>query len=227
MSMKIIDSILSLLYPKRARCLGCGDLSGKAQESMLCERCQQKMEKLFGFYRAQLPNACIRMAFAPYPYAPPVKGLIRSFKFNFLPTLAEPLADDICRLMEREGLSGYDCIVPVPLHRRRQYERGYNQSFLLAQQIAGEYGLSAEPVLKRNRATRQQARLSASERRKNLLGAFSCTKPVDGLRILLVDDVLTTGTTAASCAQALIDAGAASVDVCSVAIARHSSQKEA
>ena len=127
---------------------------------------------------------------------------------------------------------GIDTIVPVPLYPEKKRERGYNQAEILARQVAGETGiLTDENILLKVRDTRQQKRLNAAERRENLRGAFavravreelpdgSCclVSTALGRRILLVDDIYTTGATADMAAKALMDAGAQAVYVLTAA----------
>jgi ComF family protein len=117
-----------------------------------------------------------------------------------------------------ELLAAADVIVPVPLHRRRLWWRRYNQSALLAQAVAGQSGRPlASAALARVRATAQQVGLSADERDRNVRGAFRVPveqKPaVAGRRVLLVDDVYTTGATVRAATRALLRAGATAVDV--------------
>ena len=109
-------------------------------------------------------------------------------------------------------------IVPVPLHGRRQRERGYNQSLLLAEAAAGRWATAITPTaVRRIRPTSQQVGLSDVERVANVAGAFSAdVGPVAGRPIVLIDDVLTTGSTVAACATVLQDAGAAAVAVVTV-----------
>jgi len=131
------------------------------------------------------------------------------------------LAPAMGRWMARAGrslLDGADALVPVPLHWRRLWARRFNQSMLLAQSIARESGIPvADGALKRVKATAQQVGLSQSERALNVQGAFRVppdTKAeVAGRRLVLVDDVLTSGATTDACARALLRAGAGNVDV--------------
>jgi ComF family protein len=118
----------------------------------------------------------------------------------------------------RELLAEADALIPVPLHWRRRWARRFNQSALLAATISAETGVPvAAAALKRVKATPQQVGLTRSERAANVQGAFRVPeegKPaVAGRRLVLVDDVLTSGATVEGCARALIRAGAANVDV--------------
>lgn len=118
----------------------------------------------------------------------------------------------------REILAEADALVPVPLHWRRQWARRFNQSAMLAAAISAESGVPiAAGALKRLKATAQQVGLSRSERATNVQGAFKVPEEgraaVVGRRLVLVDDVLTSGATVDGCARALLRAGAANVDV--------------
>lgn len=114
-------------------------------------------------------------------------------------------------------------IIPIPLHRLRYYERGYNQSEMLAQGVSVATGIPlSTSVLSRRKPTRSQTRLSRKNRWANLAGAFDVAEAaaVEGQKVLLVDDVLTTGSTAGVAAQALKDAGAEYVHLATLAMAR-------
>jgi competence protein ComFC len=107
----------------------------------------------------------------------------------------------------------FDLIVPVPLHPARQRERGFNQASLLAESLSAETSMPCRGVLQRIRYTTTQTALDRSERMENLHNAFRLRKNADvrGLRVLLIDDVLTTGSTLSECARVLKRAGAISV----------------
>ena len=122
-----------------------------------------------------------------------------------------------------ELLRDAEVLVPVPLHRWRLLSRKFNQAALLAHEVARLSGVPCEPlVLRRRKATPSQVGLSAAERRRNLQGAFEVLKRdrarIDGRRVVLIDDVITTGSTLAACARVLKRAGAAHVDVLAVAM---------
>lgn len=108
----------------------------------------------------------------------------------------------------------YDLIVPVPLHRQRLRQRSYNQALLLAREIAGHRGGEVEKkLLRKVRETVPQHDLSACARKSNLAGAFQLTRELSGQKVLLVDDVMTTGATVDMCSRVLLRGGAAEVIV--------------
>jgi len=152
-------------------------------------------------------------------YEGPLRKLIHLFKYSGMKPLGKRLADFLCRALPDEEVEGFDAVVPMPLHWRRRWRRGFNQSKILARLVAKNRCVSMLDAVKRVRATAVQAGLTNSNRRKNVAGAFRVFNKtqVAGKRILLIDDVMTTGATAAACASALKRAGAASVTLLTLA----------
>lgn len=166
--------------------------------------------------------ACIHGAAV---YEGSIAEAIKMLKFHDKPRLARPLGELLRAHAERWlNPADYDVIVPVPLHRVRQRARGYNQSVLLAREVSPAFpGLPLAEDLRRIRPTRTQSKLAGARRRDNLKGAFAVEgDAMAGKRVLLVDDVVTSGGTVEECAKALLRAGAARVEVLAVALAaRH------
>ena len=146
-------------------------------------------------------------------YDDPINPTIHAFKYtgNF------GLANDLGKLMaiawdKWEAELAVDVVVPVPLHANRFQERGYNQSEELAKVFADSVGLSLDTnLLFRTKHTKPQAELNARKRIGNVQAAFAVVNDVKGKQILLIDDVVTTGSTLLACAHTLLDEGAASV----------------
>jgi len=153
-------------------------------------------------------------------YEGTLRELIHLYKYGRIQTLAHPLGDLLADALPRD--EQFDAVTPVPLHWRRHWDRGFNQSELLAREIGRHSGIPVWRALKRVRTTAAQAGLSNTMRRKNVTKAFACrrgpwTSRLQGKRILLIDDVMTTGSTAASCALVLKRAGARRVALLTVA----------
>lgn len=148
---------------------------------------------------------------------------IRLLKFYDRQSLARPLARMMAKFAANEVDCGqYDYLVPVPLHKVRQRERGYNQSKLIAEHLLPAFpNAQLDESLRRIRPTRVQSlSLTTAERRANVRGAFAVSGDVlKGKTVLLVDDVVTTGGTTAECARALKRAGVTVVDVMAAALA--------
>jgi ComF family protein len=148
-----------------------------------------------------------------------LRDLIHLLKYGKVKTLAQPLGDLLAAALPHD--ERFDAVTAVPLHWRRQWQRGFNQSELLVRVLSRRSGIPVISVLKRVRSTASQAGLSNTRRRRNVATAFTARrhagKLADGKRILLIDDVMTTGSTAAACALALKRAGAARVAILSLA----------
>lgn len=144
----------------------------------------------------------------------PVKDAIYRYKYRNRPELARAFGQLAAGAVREAGIHP-DVIVPTPLHWFRYLQRGYNQAELLSQQMGAELGVPVRNLLRRKRWTHQQARLDREARIRNLDGAFSIRDSTNGKNgcILLVDDVMTTGSTLTAGARVLLDAGAAEVNV--------------
>ena len=224
--MRPLHSLRLLVYPRR--CPFCGRVLGRV---LTCPDCAPYLEELRRkpgmrldpdkHYLGRLQGAA-----APYRYEGRVRGAILRAKYNGAPWVADELGLELSRLlfgseiklcgMEPRpasvdgGALAYDCIVPVPASSRA---RGYSVPQRLAKPLAEALGVPLLPhALRRTRRKKRQAGLSLDERMANVAGAFAADPgQVEGKRVLLVDDVITTGATAAACTQALLAAGAESV----------------
>lgn len=204
---ELFEDAKGLMFPTRAVCMGCGSLAGFETE-WICPECQRVLaRKWIGAF----PDPKLDGAAAAYHYAGPAGNVVRNLKYRDVVTLARPMAERMLTALEQIQPVGAEMVVPVPMHPKRQKHRGYNQSELLAREVAALLDVPCENGLVRVRDTVQQARLEADERRRNLKDAFHAEPCVSGWRVLLVDDVYTTGETARECARALREGGAISV----------------
>jgi ComF family protein len=223
-----------------ARCAACGAVLPARDLGFLCPECRAAVQGGFGPGQGEdcpvcglpLPGPeCPACAAHPRPwrrlfvfgrYAEPLRGLILQYKFEQALGLGRLLQDLLARACAGLAEDPPDLLAPVPLHWRRLLWRGYNQSQELARVLGRGLGRPVEhAAVRRVRRTRPQTTVERSERRANIRGAFRADPGlVAGKRVLLVDDILTTGATAEECARVLAAAGAARVDVAVLARAR-------
>ena len=200
--------IRTLLYPEHAGCAGCGAMRVDRTEWGLCEPCAQRLEAMHAPEEGLHGTAVLQEAYCPYPYAGIVKTLVRALKYNSVIPAANALADGMASSLPS---GAYDVLVPVPLYRTRQRQRGFNQAEVLCQALSARTGIPVLDALTRVRHTHTQTHLTREGRAENVRDAFLAEQAVAELSVVLVDDVLTTGATAEDCARALREAGARNV----------------
>ena len=230
----ISHALFSLIFPDSCRV--CGESLREVARYPVCPRCIAEPEALSAEFfciccrtpfqnpfplddqgRCALCRAGLRgfdAAYAFGAYEGVLRRLIHLFKYGKIRTLERPLSALLARALPRD--EAFDVIVPVPLHWRRRLQRGFNQAGLLARGVSRVTGIPVLGALGRVRSTSTQAGLSNRSRRRNVTRAFR-SRNVSGKRILLIDDVMTTGATGAACALALKQAGARRVSLLTVA----------
>ena len=205
---------MNLLFPRRAVCMGCGSMLGCDRDD-LCESCREELARRWVGVKAPPKGSGLDGAAYAHIYHGPAGGMVRNLKYRGAWLLAEEMGVEIARAAGFLHLKRIDFVTAVPMHPRRMRRRGKNHAELLARAAAKHMQLEYAPLLMRTRNDRQQARLDKQRRVKNLEGGFAAVPAwadrIPGAAVLLVDDVLTTGTTAARCAQALREAGAKKV----------------
>ena len=184
---------------KTPLCPTCGKIS---QFSKYCSSCKLKEKP---FLAGLITAARYEMG--------PIKEMVHHLKYSGITALAEPLSELIVKRLERDMPKGDLVVVPVPLHRKREFSRGFNQSELIARYMSERLNIPGGLALKRVKNTPSQVTLSGNLRRINLTGAFVCedAELVQNKTVLLIDDVSTTGTTLNECAKILRENGAKQV----------------
>ena len=227
-----LASCVDLLLPPA--CLLCRKLlTTDLDAQSLCRDCLAEMPPLSAAHCSccaqpfpsttanHLCSACLKrppsfsIVHAAGLYQGNIKDAVQQLKYRNQLTLAEPLGRRLGKIVAAAG-TGFapDCIVPVPLHPHRLRQRGYNQALELARPISRELNVPLETtLLQRSRKTLQQQGLSATERKRNLRNAFSLSSKPPELKILLIDDVMTTGETVRECCRVLVAGGVKEVQV--------------
>lgn len=190
-------------------CATCSQpFDGAITESFSCANCSQRVLHFEAAISAFRSRGIVRK-------------LIHEFKYTRQIYLRYPVADWLIETLDDPRLDGrrFDRVIPVPLHPTRKRERGFNQAELLAELLARRAGLTMQAALERIRYTTTQTAFDRAERMENLHNAFRLRKKADvrGLRVLLIDDVMTTGSTLSECARVLKAGGAISVHAATAA----------
>jgi len=233
----LINPVFNIVFPDECRV--CGESLQEVSRVPVCSRCLAEPAPIHAEFfcsgcrtpfvsRAPLDESGLcplcRLGLsgfdAVYVYGShegALRKLVHLLKYSQMRPLAKPLGGLISRVLPRE--ERFDLIVPMPLYWRRRWKRGFNQADLLAREIGRRHATPVEGVVRRVKGFKPQSGLTNAQRRANVSGAFRVKRGrrLDGMRVLLVDDVLTTGATAGACARALKRAGAAQVTLAAVA----------
>lgn len=211
-----------IFFPNR--CLFCE--RPIAADEVFCPQCEKEQPLLPPTCNAcgNLIGQCVCSVpvFSVFRYEEGVKRAIRAMKFTgdrvVAQKLAQLMADRLVALSE--GTLSFDCVVPVPMHKKDRKERGFSQSEWLAEALSEQISaVCLNDAIQKTRWTKKQHTLTAQERKRNLIDAFAVNQPeqIVGKSVLLVDDVYTTGTTVMENAHVLLNAGARAVTVCTAA----------
>jgi len=222
----LINTVLNLVFP--TDCVACGEAARDWRLGPLCLQCEGQFTPIEAPFcvRCGFPvaapesqcGACIsgRTQFdlgrSALAFDARLRKVIHHFKYNDRVSLARPLGRALLSCLEREPFRA-GCVVAVPLHRKRERGRGYNQAALLAARLGRRL---ESDLIRRRKNTESQTGLTRAQRIGNVRGAFECRRPVKG-SVLVVDDVQTTGATINEVARVLRRAGASRVEVITVA----------
>ena len=236
----VLNSLITVVFP--SSCVLCRAMVEDVALGVVCLNCWKRVNPGVGeicsrcgyfipstrlFSNTPLCGSCRRNLFhfdfarAYSTFNDPIKEIVHQFKYHAHQSLARPLSSLLFQIYSdnhRELWS--DLVIPIPLHKARERERGFNQSFLLAKYFCRQSNLSLQSgILVRGRPTATQAGLSRRARRLNMAGAFRITAQgrVQNQSVLLIDDVFTTGATLNECARLLKEKGARRVNVLTLA----------
>jgi len=234
------DSLLALLYPQP--CAVCGGSVESRALGVACANCWRQTHLLSGAetvcWKCGLPSAgtvpqekreqvrcrrCDQDAFTAARACGVYEGALRAsvLRLKHQPHLCRKLRDQLVKIQKQHPLNRATRIVPVPLHPEREKSRGFNQATLIARELslATSVPLDEVSLVRASHTNRHRAGMDAKGRQETVADAFRVTYPalISGERVLLVDDVFTTGATVSSCAKTLLEAGAAEIFVLTIA----------
>ncbi|MDD5863301.1 MAG: ComF family protein [Firmicutes bacterium] len=214
--MKLYYWLMGVLFPPK--CVLCGKILGK-DELDLCRECRETAPVYpFGKRKGQFLDSFA----AVWYYEGNVRSSLLRFKFRGARHYAAAYGRLLAMKLQSGYPEGFDVLTWVPVSRRRKLRRGYDQVALLAKAVGRELGMTPVPLLRKVRHNRPQSRIrDAAERRANVLGVYRVRDGAEiaGKRILLLDDILTTGATAGEAARTLKTAGAGEVHCAAIAAA--------
>lgn len=215
--MKITEILLNLLFPPKCPC--CGKLQSRPG---ICPACDGELSRTAAKDTLRTGSGGLRCA-APLWYEGAVREALLRLKFQGMASAAEPLGELLARCAAQEFGGEFDTVTWVPVSRRRLRSRGYDQARLLAQNACRHWGVKPVRLLKKTVDNLPQSGIrDEAARRANVLGVYDAVRPeaIIGRRILLVDDICTTGATLTECIRVLKAAGAEEVVCAAVALTR-------
>lgn len=221
--MNILHQIMEFLFPPK--CILCGKILEK-NELDLCRSCRTEI--------SDHPKPKKHIQFLAswtvlWYYEGNVRKSLLHYKFSNKRSYAGSYGRLLAMKLLREYPGGFDLLTWIPISAQRQLERGYDQVALLAEAVAQELGTEAVPTLKKIRNNPPQSGITGSaQRRANVLGVYQCTDPeaIRGKRVLLLDDIITTGATASEAARILLTAGAGEITCAAIAAASQSKKTQ-
>ena len=211
----MFEKIINLLFPPK-----CG-FCGKINKNYICKKCELNLNYLKKDKILKMLNEDFTYHLYAYQYKNEIRDKIINFKFNDKPELANTFANillnnkKICRFLEK-----YDIMVTVPMYNKKRIMRGYNQSELIAKKIVEKLKIQyAGDVIKKCKQTKPQSSLNANERKNNLKDVYEIenAQKIKEKRVILFDDIYTTGSTARECSKILKNAGAKEIAVLTLA----------
>lgn len=216
------EKLMNILFPPK--CVLCRRVLRDA-ETDLCHSCRTDTEE---FSHAKQKFSFVAGWTSLWYYSGKVRHSLLLYKFYNRRSYGSIYGRLLAMKLQSKPLCQYDILTWVPVSRLRRWRRGYDQVELIAESAGQELGTPAVPTLKKIRHTKPQSRLpNAARRRANILGAFTVMDPasVAGKRVLLLDDIITTGATASECARVLMTAGAKEVYCGAIAAPYHNKEK--
>lgn len=219
--MKLTETLLQILFPPK--CLLCRKVLAE-NELDLCRKCRTDGPECANF-RKKLPF--IDSWTAVWYYEGNARRSLLRYKFRGVRHYAQGYGRLLAMKLLEEQPEGFDLLTWVPISSIRRFSRGYDQVELLAYAVGQELGMEPITLLRKIRHNRQQSRIvGEAKRRANVLGAYRAENVdiLKGKRILILDDIITTGATAGECARVLLTAGAKEIHCGAVAVARHQSK---
>ncbi len=235
-----IESFLELIYPEKNICQICNIYDEDIYDKYICTKCLKSLalpeqplcakcgKSLFYNHDLYICEECIKtekyfdIARSPFRYKNKIKDLIHDYKFNEKTYLYKLFSYLLYSYMMDNEFLDFDLMTYVPLHKKKLRNRGYNQVELISKKLSELVDIPSIDLLKRTVDTKKQSDLSLEDRKKNLKNAFELKKEnfiflIEDKSILLLDDIYTTGTTANECSKVLLENGAYSVSILTLA----------